>query len=188
VVAYSGLVAEVVHGITGLGRERADAGRLLERARGHRGIGNRLYWVRDVMPGEDACRARSGSAPQVLAAFRKAVVHLLEADKAAARRFAARPFAARPFAARRLVFAQGGVPWILGPACLAANAKARAAKARHAATFPPSRIPGGYFPRTKYRPARVRQSRPSFTRALPNIREFQFNRPAGSGNMHGSPP
>ena len=68
---------EVVHGITSLGRERADAARLLQLARGHWGIENGLHFVRDVTLGEDACRVRRGTAPQVLAAVRNAVVHLL---------------------------------------------------------------------------------------------------------------
>jgi hypothetical protein len=36
-----------------------------------------LHYVRDVTLGEDACRVRRGTAPQVLAALRNAVVHLL---------------------------------------------------------------------------------------------------------------
>ena len=50
--------------------------------------GNRAPWerrpvragrhdVRDVTRGEDGCRVRKGSAPQVLAAVRNAVIHLL---------------------------------------------------------------------------------------------------------------
>lgn len=51
--------------------------RLLQLARGHWGIENRLHYVRDVTFGEDACRVRSGVAPQVLAALRNAVISLL---------------------------------------------------------------------------------------------------------------
>jgi hypothetical protein len=68
---------EVVHGITSLGEEEADARRLLGLTRGHWGIENRLHYVRDVTLGEDGCRVRKGSAPQVLAAVRNAVIHLL---------------------------------------------------------------------------------------------------------------
>jgi hypothetical protein len=46
-----------------------------------------LHYVRDVTLGEDGCRVRKGAAPQVLAAVRNAVIHLLagvEADSRAA--------------------------------------------------------------------------------------------------------
>jgi predicted transposase YbfD/YdcC len=68
---------EVVHAITSLSPERADAARLLELSRAHWGIENRLHWVRDVTLGEDACRVRTGAAPQVLAACRNAVLTLV---------------------------------------------------------------------------------------------------------------
>ena len=68
---------EVVHGITSLSPERADAKRLLGLNRGHWGIENRLHYVRDVTMGEDASRIRKGVAPQVMAALRNSVVHLL---------------------------------------------------------------------------------------------------------------
>jgi predicted transposase YbfD/YdcC len=68
---------EVIYGITSLKVEEADAGRLLGLTRGHWGIENKLHYVRDVTLGEDGCRARKGSAPQVLAAVRNAVIHLL---------------------------------------------------------------------------------------------------------------
>jgi hypothetical protein len=87
---------EVVYGITSLKEEAADARRLSGLVRDHWHIENRLHYVRDVTLGEDACRVRKGSAPQVLAALRNAVVHLLsqveaESCAAAAERLAARP-------------------------------------------------------------------------------------------------
>jgi predicted transposase YbfD/YdcC len=87
---------ETVCAITSLGPERASAGRLLAIARGHWGIENRLHWVRDVSLGEDACRVRTGSAPQALAALRNAGLRLLRsrgltAIAAALRRHAAKP-------------------------------------------------------------------------------------------------
>ena len=45
---------EVVHGITSLSRERADAARLLGLTRGHWGIENGSHYRRDVTLGEDA--------------------------------------------------------------------------------------------------------------------------------------
>lgn len=87
---------EIAYGITSLPRHRANAAKLLKLSRGHWGIENRLFHVRDVTFGEDACRVRSGSAPQILAGLRNLTIHLLEAagftNKAQAlRRHAARP-------------------------------------------------------------------------------------------------
>jgi hypothetical protein len=67
---------EVAYGITSLPPGRADAARLLRLARGHWGVENRLFYVRDVVLGEDACRVRSGAAAEVLGALRNVVVHL----------------------------------------------------------------------------------------------------------------
>lgn len=68
---------EVVHGITSLPPERADAQRLLQLNRGHWGIENQLHYKRDVTMGEDASRVRKGGAPQVMAALRNSVIHVL---------------------------------------------------------------------------------------------------------------
>jgi hypothetical protein len=69
--------AEVVHGITSLSPERAAAQRLLGLTRGHWGIENELHYRRDVTLGEDASRVRKGVAPQVMAALRNSVLHVL---------------------------------------------------------------------------------------------------------------
>lgn len=90
---------ETVYGITSLTPEEADPQRLLGLARGHWGIENRLHGVRDVTLGEDACRVRSGSAPQVLAATRNVVVHLLEEVEAVSKAAALRRFAIYPLEA-----------------------------------------------------------------------------------------
>ena len=68
---------EVEYGMTSLKPEQADAKCLSGLVREHWGIENELHYVRDVTLGEDACRVRKGSAPQVLAAVRNAVIHLL---------------------------------------------------------------------------------------------------------------
>jgi predicted transposase YbfD/YdcC len=68
---------EVIYGITSLTEQQANAARVLALARGHWGIENKLHYVRDVTLGEDGCRVRKGAAPQVLAAVRNAVIHLL---------------------------------------------------------------------------------------------------------------
>jgi hypothetical protein len=64
----------VAYAITSVPKEQADAARLLGWWRGHWGIENRSHYVRDVTLGEDASRVRTGSAPQVLAAFRNAAI------------------------------------------------------------------------------------------------------------------
>ncbi len=67
---------EVVYAITSLSRPRVRPEQLLTLARAHWGIENRLHLVRDVTLREDACRVRSGSAPQALAALRNLVLTL----------------------------------------------------------------------------------------------------------------
>jgi hypothetical protein len=90
---------EVVYGITSLSSGDADAARLLGLSRAHWSIENGLHRVRDVAFGEDACRVRTGGGPQVLAALRNALIHLLARHgvrnfAAALRRFIIRPWAA----------------------------------------------------------------------------------------------
>lgn len=94
---------EVEYGITSLRPERASAARLLALARDHWCIENRLHYVRDVTLGEDACRVRKGQAPQVLAALRNAVVHLLAAIDAPSRVAALEQLSVRPAEALTLI-------------------------------------------------------------------------------------
>lgn len=68
---------EVVYGITSLGRDRADAARLLGWIRSHWGIENGLHHTRDETLREDRCRVRRGHAPRVLASLRNVAVYLL---------------------------------------------------------------------------------------------------------------
>jgi predicted transposase YbfD/YdcC len=68
---------ETVCFITSLTPQRATAEDLQALIRGHWHIENRLHWVRDVSLGEDACRARTGAAPQVLAGIRNAAIRLM---------------------------------------------------------------------------------------------------------------
>ena len=65
---------EVSYAITNVPRCQADAATPLSWHRGHRGIEDRLHWVRDVTKGEDENRTRVGSGPQVLATFRNAAI------------------------------------------------------------------------------------------------------------------
>ena len=74
---------EVVYGISSLSIKEADAERLLGLTRGHGGIENALHYRRDVTLGEDQSRVRRGAAPQVMAALRNTVIHLLAGGKAA---------------------------------------------------------------------------------------------------------
>jgi predicted transposase YbfD/YdcC len=87
---------EAVYGITSLERREADARRLLGLVRGHWGIENGSHWVRDETLGEDRCRVRTGSGPQVLAALRNAAVHLLEGVDAPSKAAATRHFHVHP--------------------------------------------------------------------------------------------
>ena len=94
---------EVSYYITSLDRKRAGAGRLGELIRAHWGIENRLHYVRDVTWGEDACRVRKGSGPEVLAALRNTANYLLERIKAPSKAAATRRLAAHTHEAIRLV-------------------------------------------------------------------------------------
>lgn len=64
---------EVVHAITSLPAQRADAARLAGLVRGHWSIENSIHHVRDVTFGEDAHRARTGHAATVLATIRNII-------------------------------------------------------------------------------------------------------------------
>jgi len=97
---------EVVYGITSLSMKRANAATLLAILRGHWQIENGLHYVRDVTLGEDACRVRKGTAPQVLAALRNAVIHLLTEVDAKSRPEAIEILQLRPEQARTLI----GIP------------------------------------------------------------------------------
>jgi hypothetical protein len=87
---------EAVCAITSLEPERAPAAQLLGIARGHWGIENRLHWVRDLSLGEDACRVRTGAAPQVLSGLRNTVLYVLRATGLVRIAEALRHLAARP--------------------------------------------------------------------------------------------
>jgi predicted transposase YbfD/YdcC len=94
--------SEVADAITSLAPEAATAAQLLALWREHWSIENRSHWVRDVTFDEDRATVRAGRIPQVLAAFRNAVIGLHRAlgatnIAAACRRHAADP--ARPLTA-----------------------------------------------------------------------------------------
>lgn len=68
---------ETAYGLTSLTAQRAGAAQLQGLVRGHWGIENRSYWVRDVTFGEDKSQVRHGYLPQVMAALRNCVISLL---------------------------------------------------------------------------------------------------------------
>src|SRR5262249_9134440 len=76
---------------------------LLRLIREHWHIENRLHYVRDVTLGEDASQVRSGAAPQVLAAWRNALLGVLRQHQYVNIAAALRYFAWSPGAALRLL-------------------------------------------------------------------------------------
>lgn len=68
---------QVVYAITSLDAGMLDAAALLQLARDHWQIENRLFRVRDGTFAEDACRVRSGRAPEALAHIRDAALTLI---------------------------------------------------------------------------------------------------------------
>jgi predicted transposase YbfD/YdcC len=97
---------EIVYGITSLSPAKAGAAELLGIIRDHWKIENQLHYVRDVTLREDACRVRTGAAPQVLAAFRNAIVHLLSSVQAISRPAAIECLQIDPTQAMKLI----GIP------------------------------------------------------------------------------
>lgn len=93
---------QVIYALTSLPAERADAAALLDLARAHWAIENRLFRVRDGAFAEDACRVRTGTAPQALAHLRDAALTVIRSRKLNPKP-AREAFAANPKAAIRAV-------------------------------------------------------------------------------------
>jgi predicted transposase YbfD/YdcC len=93
---------EVIYAITSLPLDKLDPAALLQLSRDHWAIENRLFHVRDVTFGEDACRVRSGAAPRVLADIRNAALTLIRRSGQKPRP-AREAFAERKWTAIRLV-------------------------------------------------------------------------------------
>jgi len=89
---------QVIYAITDLPKEAADASRLLDIARAHWQVENRLFRVKDGTFAEDACRVRTGNAPAALAHIRDCALTLIRRKgrkpKPAREAFAANPRAA----------------------------------------------------------------------------------------------
>ena len=87
---------ELAYAVTSLEPREAGPARLLELWRGHWGVENRVFWVRDVTMDEDRSQVRTGSGPQIMAGLRNLVISLLRLRKepniaAALRRCATKP-------------------------------------------------------------------------------------------------
>jgi len=93
---------QIIYAITSIPEERMNAAQLLALARAHWLIENQLFHVRDVTFKEDACRVRSGKAPQALAHIRDAALTLIRKRKLKPRP-AREAFAANQKAAIRAV-------------------------------------------------------------------------------------
>jgi hypothetical protein len=92
------------YGITSAPPRKCDATALLVLRRAHWAIENTLQYRRDVTLGEDACRARKGSTPIILAAIRNAALTLLDGLGLASAAAATRHCMFRPVRALRLIF------------------------------------------------------------------------------------
>jgi predicted transposase YbfD/YdcC len=71
---------EIVYAVTSLDYRAADPVLLAAWIRRHWAIENAVHHVRDVTQGEDACRIRTGSGPQVMAALRNTALNLARLD------------------------------------------------------------------------------------------------------------
>ena len=89
--------------ITSLPPAEASAARLLRLIRAHWSIENQVHHVRDETCGEDACRVRTASAPEVLAGMRNATLTVLRASGESNIAAALRHLAAIPQKAIELV-------------------------------------------------------------------------------------
>lgn len=93
---------QIVYAITSIPPNRLDAAQLLQLARDHWQIENRLFRVRDGTFAEDACRVRTGNAPAALSHLRDATLTLIRKRKLKPKP-AREAFAANPKAAIRAV-------------------------------------------------------------------------------------
>lgn len=89
---------QFIYAITSLPPPDAGAARLLDLARAHWQIENRVFRVKDGTFAEDACKVRSGAAPLALAHIRNCALNIIRKSggkpKPAREAFAANPKAA----------------------------------------------------------------------------------------------
>jgi predicted transposase YbfD/YdcC len=95
--------------ITSLSPERATPAQLLALVRGHRGLENRLQWVREVTFDQDRCQIRTSAVPQVMAALRNLVIGLLRLCQSRNIAAALRALAGTPRRALTLVTTPQGI-------------------------------------------------------------------------------
>lgn len=69
--------SETVYGVTSLCPQQANPARIMNLARGHWSIENRLHWVRDVTYDEDRSQVRKGKGAQIMASLRNLAISLL---------------------------------------------------------------------------------------------------------------
>jgi hypothetical protein len=86
-----------------LGPATADAAFVLDRVRSHWIIENGSHYVRDVTFAEDHSQVRTGSIPQVMAAFRNTAIALLRSSGETTIARACRRHAAHPWQALALL-------------------------------------------------------------------------------------
>jgi predicted transposase YbfD/YdcC len=96
---------ETVYGISSLKQELSGPKRMLALVRGHWGIENKLHYVKDETLGEDRCRVRTGSSPEVLSLLRNVAVYLLDGVEANSKAAATRRFMVHPEDALPLLLA-----------------------------------------------------------------------------------
>ena len=94
---------QIVYGITSLSPKKAGPSCLLELARDHWSIENRLHYRRDVTLCEDACQVRKGAAPHTLAVLNSFVLALFDFCAIPNAKQYMRFLDARPFQAVRLL-------------------------------------------------------------------------------------
>lgn len=96
---------EIAYFVTSLPRAEATPARLLDLARAHWGIENKLHWRRDVAMNEDRCRVRAGARP--LASLRNLALALIDKTGLSA------PAAREAFAADRNATLKAVTGWVL---------------------------------------------------------------------------
>jgi len=94
---------ETVYLITSLSQYDASPERLLALNRGHWGIENRSYYVRDVTFDEDRSQIRSRSGPRLMATLRNFAISILRLAGIKNIAKALRTMAAKPHLALRLI-------------------------------------------------------------------------------------
>ena len=68
---------EVVYLICSLPKEQSQPETIVAWIQGHRGIENRLHWVRDVVSDEDHRQLRTRNGPEIMAALRNLAISFI---------------------------------------------------------------------------------------------------------------